>query len=91
LPDPYYVWKALNYSSGWLGRVYIDPATGYPVYGYIDPHTGLPVYYYLDPNRWKIVYVNAYPYNGLPYNYSAPPYYAGDFLPVWNSPPALYY
>ena len=81
MPDPYYIWKSLNYSSGWLGKVYIDPATGYPVYGYINPYTGLPVYYYLDPKARKTVYVNAYPYNGLPYNYAAPPYYSGDFLP----------
>ncbi|OPY53458.1 MAG: hypothetical protein A4E49_01423 [Methanosaeta sp. PtaU1.Bin112] len=91
MPDPYYIWKALNYSSGWLGIVYIDPATGYPVYGYINPHTGLPVYYYLDPKTRKTVYVDSYPYNGLPYNYVAPPYYTGDFPPAWNTPPAVFY
>jgi len=33
MTDPYYVWKSLNYTSGWLGKVYIDPTTGNPVYG----------------------------------------------------------
>jgi hypothetical protein len=80
LPDPYYIWKSLNYTSGWLGRVYVDPNTGYPVYGYIDPFTGMPIYYYLDPKTRRPVYTNAFPTYGFPYNNNIPPYYSQDYL-----------
>ncbi|MDM7912686.1 MAG: hypothetical protein QUS09_06280 [Methanotrichaceae archaeon] len=66
-PDPYYIWKSLNYTSGWLGEVYIDPSTGYPVYGYIDPYTGMVIYFYVDPKTGKPVYTNAYPATRYPY------------------------
>jgi hypothetical protein len=94
LPDPYYIWKSLNYTSGWLGRVYVDPITGYTVYGYIDPYTGMPIYYYLDPKTRRPVYTNAYPTFGFPYNnnippYYFPPYYSQDYLPVGYLLPAI--
>jgi len=79
MADPYYVWKSLNYTSGWLGKVYTDPTTGYPVYGYIDPYTGMQVNYYIDPKTGKPVYTNSYPYYGLPYSENASPYYF-DYL-----------
>lgn len=79
MADPYYVWKSLNYTSGWLGKVYIDPTTGYPVYGYIDPYTGMQVNYYIDPKTGKPVYTNEYPYDGFPYSENASPYYF-DYL-----------
>ncbi len=78
MADPYYVWKSLNYTSGWLGKVYIDPTTGYPVYGYIDPYTGVQVNYYIDPKTRKPVYTNSYPYYGLYYDNASPYYF--DYL-----------
>lgn len=83
VPDPYYIWKSLNYTTGWLGKVYTDPSTGYPVYGYVDPYTGNPIYYYIDPSTGKPVYTYGYPsygypyydssyYSGLPYDFSSP-------------------
>ena len=78
LPDPYYIWKSLNYSRGWLGRVYTDQKTGYPVYGYIDPYTGMPVYYYLDPATNRPTYTNyGYPDYGSAYPYT--PSYSRPF------------
>jgi len=47
--DPYYFWKSLNYTRGWLGRVWVDPRTGYPIYAYIEPHTRRTMYFYVDP------------------------------------------
>ena len=84
VPDPYYMWKSLNYTSGWLGRVYVDPTTGYPVYGYIDPYTGMPIYYYVDPKTGKPVYTNSYPSYGYPNYGSVPPYsyYSSYYLPT---------
>jgi hypothetical protein len=79
-PDPYYLWKSLNYTSGWLGEVYIDPSTGYPVYGYIDPYTGMAIYFYVDSKTGKPVYTNAYPVIGYPY-YST---YYGSVSPVYS-------
>lgn len=82
VPDPYYIWKSLNYTSGWLGKVYIDPTTGYPVYGYIDPYTRMPLYYYINPETRRPVYTNTYPsYESLYYG-SVPPYYPPDYWPT---------
>lgn len=68
--DPYYIWKSLNYTSGWLGQAYVDPITGYPVYAYVDPYTGYPVYFYVDPKTGRPVYINAGATAGTPaYNY----------------------
>jgi hypothetical protein len=65
--DPYYIWKSLNYSSGWLGQLYVDPNTGNPVYGYIDPFTGMTVSYYMDPKTGKPVYTDTYSSYEYPY------------------------
>jgi hypothetical protein len=81
VPDPYYVWKSLNYTRGWLGRAYIDPTTGNPVYGYIDPYTGMPLYYYMDPKTRKPVYTNSYLSYGYPNYGSIPTYYSSYYLP----------
>jgi len=82
MADPYYYWKSLNYTSGWLGKVYTDPTNGYPVYGYIDPY-GMQVNYYIDPNTGKPVYTNGYPYYD-----NAPLYYWPDYLTSgYNLPP----
>ena len=89
MADPYYIWKSLNYSSGWLGRLYVDPITGYPTYGYLDPYTGMPIYFYLDPKTTRPAFTNAFPSYGFPYN--IPPYYSQDFLPAgYLLPPAFY-
>jgi hypothetical protein len=80
VPDPYYIWKSLNYTSGWLGKVSVDPTTGYPVYGYLDPYTGMQINYYMDPKTRKPVYSNVYPDYGFPYYGSVPPYYSSDYL-----------
>lgn len=56
--DPYYYWKSLNLSSGWLGQAYVDNKTGYPVFAFIDPYTGYPDYFYMDPKTGQAVYIN---------------------------------
>jgi hypothetical protein len=99
--DPYYFWKSLNYTSGWMGQVYIDPITGYPIYAYIDPFTGYPDYFYMDPKTGKPVYVNGaaaalvpgydndapyhWPYAGMPTSSNYP--WLGDpaGLPLYGS------
>lgn len=58
MTDPYYYWKSLNLSSGWLGQAYVDNKTGYPVFAFIDPYTGYPDYFYMDPKTGAPVYVN---------------------------------
>jgi hypothetical protein len=73
--DPYYYWRSLNYTSGWLGQAYVDPSIGYPVYAYVDPYTGYPDYFYLDPKTGKPVYVNAGAATQVPGYGSATPYY----------------
>ena len=77
MANPYNYWKSLNYTSGWLGKVYIDPTTGYPVYGYIDPYTGMQVNYYIDPKTGKPVYTNPY---GFPDYGNGSSYYPPDYL-----------
>jgi hypothetical protein len=79
-PDPYYIWKSLNYTQGWLGKVYVDPTTGYPVYAYIDPYTGRILNFYVDPITGNPVYTNLYS-NAIPYYGTVPPFY----LPVYKS------
>lgn len=95
VPDPYYIWKSLNYTSGWLGKVYVDPTTGYPVYGYIDPRSGMPIYYYVDPKTGKPVYTNSYTNSYPSYRYpnyvSVPPYYSSYYLPTGYVLPTVYY
>jgi hypothetical protein len=59
--DPYYYWKSLNLSSGWIDDSYVDPYTGNQVYGYIDPNTGETKYFYMDPNTGKPVYTTYNP------------------------------
>jgi hypothetical protein len=66
VPDPYSIWKSFNYTYGWLGQVYVDPYTGYPVYSYIDPYTGMQIYFYLDPDSKKPVYFYIDPNTGKP-------------------------
>lgn len=91
VPDPYYIWKSLNYTNGWLGKVYVDPTTGYPIYGYIDPYTGLHLYYYMDPKSGKPVYTNAHPSYGIPYYDSLPPYYSSGYLPTGYVLPTIFH
>ena len=74
--DPYYFWKSLNYTSGWLGRAYVDPNTGYPIYAYIEPYTRRALYFYVDPNTGNPVYLNAYPAIGSLYYSGVPPFYS---------------
>ncbi len=81
VPDPYYLWKSLNYTSGWLGKAYVDPSTGYPVYAYMEPYTGMIIYFYIDPNTGKPVYTNAYPVVGGPYYGGISPYYSPNYWP----------
>jgi hypothetical protein len=66
IPDTYYFWKSLNLTSGWLGQVYVDPKTGYPIYGFLDPNTGFPVYFYVDPNTGQTSFTNSGPFAGDP-------------------------
>ena len=85
--DPYYIWKSLNYTSGWLGQVYVDPKTSYPIYGFLDPYTGFPVYFYMDPNTGRAVFTNSGPNAGYPYYSSVSPYYSPNF----GMPASTYY
>jgi len=71
--DPYYIWKSLNLTSGWMGQAYIDPKTGYPVYAFADPYTGYPDYFYVDPKTGKPVYINSGT-TGIPIYSSIPTY-----------------
>ena len=87
MADPYYIWKLLNYTTGWLGKVYTDPITGYPVYGYIDPYTGMQVNYYIDPKTGKPVYTNENPYYGFPNNGNTSLYYFDYLSPGYALPP----
>lgn len=88
--DPYYFWKSLNYTSGWLGQVYVDPKTRYPIYGFIDPYTGSPVYFYVNPNTGQPVFTNSGLNGGYPYYDSASPYYWSNFgMPTSTNYPWL--
>jgi hypothetical protein len=89
MTDPYNYWKSLNYTSGWLGKVYTDPTTGYPIYGYIDPYTGMEVNYYIDPKTGKPVYTNENSYYGWPYNGNTSPYYF-DYLSTGYALPPIF-
>lgn len=72
--DPYYIWKSLNLTSGWMGQAYVDPKTGYPVYAFVDPYTGNPDYFYVDPKTGQPVYINSGTTTGMPSYSSVPPY-----------------
>lgn len=78
--DPYYIWKSLNLTSGWMGQAYVDPDTGYPVYAFVDPYTGYPDYFYMDPKTGKPVYIYPGAATGSPTRSSVPPYsrYVGE-------------
>ena len=80
--DPYYIWKSLNLTSGWMGQAYVDPKTGYPVYEFVDPYTGNPDYFYVDPKTGKPVYINSDTTTGTPTYSSVPPY-----SPYTGTPP----
>jgi hypothetical protein len=86
--DPYYFWKSLNYTSGWLGRAYVDPNTGYPIYAYVEPYTRRVLYFYVDPNTERAVYLNAYPAIGSSYYSGIPSFYSYDDRSggTWLSP-----
>jgi len=71
--DPYYIWKSLNLTSGWMGQAHVDPKTGYPIYAFLDPYTGYPDYFYVDPKTGKPVYINSGT-TGTPTYSSVPPY-----------------
>jgi hypothetical protein len=73
--DPYYIWKSLNLTSGWMGQAYVDPKTGYPVYAFVDPYTGYPDYFYVDPKTGRPVYINSGTTTGTP-TYSSVPLYS---------------
>jgi hypothetical protein len=85
--DPYYFWKSLNYTSGWLGLVYVDPKTNYPIYGFLDPNTGSPVYFFVDPNTGRPVFTNSGTYAIYPYYGGISPYYSSNF----GTPASAYY
>ena len=86
VPDPYYVWKSLNYSSGWIGKVSVDPNTGNPVYAFVDPYTGMIINYYMDPKTGNPVYTNEYPTFGFPY-YGM---YSSDYGQTVYALPSIY-
>ncbi|MCJ7444065.1 MAG: hypothetical protein MUO26_05980 [Methanotrichaceae archaeon] len=79
-PDPYYIWKSLNYTQGWLGKAYVDPITGYPVYAYIDPYTGRILNFYVDPTTGSPVYTNVDSNAEVPYYEAVPSYRSGNYV-----------
>ena len=90
--DPYYVWKSLNYTNGWLGETEVDPYTGYPIYSYVDPNTGETKSFYVDPNTGKPVFINRGQTSDVPQYGSVSPFYASNdwwgsyaLPPVFNS------
>ncbi len=88
--DPHYYWKSLNYTSGWMGQVYVDPITGYPIYAYVDPFTRYPDYFYMDPKTGKPVYVNAGAAALVPgYDNAAPYYWPYAGMPIPSNYPWL--
>jgi hypothetical protein len=88
--DPYYIWRSLNFTNGWLGETYVDPDTGYPVYAYVDPNTGITRYFYVDPNTGKPVYTNVDPETALLNYGSDSPYYSPDYWTGSNSSPSVF-
>lgn len=86
--DPYYIWKSLNLTSGWMGQAYVDPKTGHPVYAFVDPYTGTPDYFYVDPKTGQPVYINSDTTTGAQTYSSVPPYspYVGAPTPPPNYP-----
>ena len=84
--DPYYIWKSLNLTSGWMGQVYVDPKTRNPVYGFIDPYTGYPDYFYVDPKTGRPIYINSGMASGSPTYSSIPPY-----SPYYGAPASYAY
>ena len=88
--DPYYYWKALNYSTGWLGDAYVDPYTGQQVYSYVDPNTGIQRYFYIDPNTEKPVYTNEPSVTGIPTYAGVSPFYSSDYWSGSNALPPIF-
>jgi hypothetical protein len=87
--DPYYIWKSLNLTSGWMGQAYVDPKTGYPVYAFVDPYTGNPDYFYVDPKTGQPVYINSGTATGTPTYSSVPPYSPYVNVPTSSNYPWL--
>jgi hypothetical protein len=90
--DPYYIWKSLNLTEGWMGQTEVDPYTGYPVYSYVDPNTGETKSFYVDPNTGKPVFINKGQTSDVPQYGSVSPFYASNdwwgsyaLPPVFNS------
>jgi hypothetical protein len=88
--DPYYIWRSLNFTNGWLGETYVDPKTGYPVYAYVDPNTGITRYFYVDPDTGKPVYTNVDPETALLDYGSDSPYYSPNYWTGSNSLPPVF-
>jgi hypothetical protein len=88
--DPYYIWKSLNYTNGWLGETEVDPYTGYPIYAYVDLNSGETKYFYVDPNTGKPVYVNRGSTSETPKYGSVSPFYASnDWWSNYSLPPVF--
>ena len=89
-PDPYYIWRSLNYTQGWLGKAYVDPYTGYPVYAYIDPYTGRVLNFYVDPTTGSPVYTNVESTAEVPYYGAVPSFYSPNYnLGGYTLPPVF--
>jgi hypothetical protein len=90
--DPYYYWKSLNLTNGWMGETQVDPYTGYPLYSYIDSNTGVTKTFYVDPYTGRPVYVERGANSNTPLYGSVSPFYSsndwwGNYAlpPVFNS------
>ena len=90
--DPYYYWKTLNLTTGWLGESDVDPYTGRQLYSYVDPKTGETLSFYVDPYTGKPVYVNRGANSDTPLYGSVSPFYSSHdwwgstaLPPVFNS------
>lgn len=89
-PDPYYIWRSLNYTQGWLGKAYIDPYTGYPVYAYIDPYTGRVLNFYVDPITGSPVYTNVDSTTEVPYYGAVPSFNSPNYSPSGYVLPSIF-
>jgi hypothetical protein len=94
-PDPYYIWKSLNYTSGWMGEAYIDPQHRISgLWAHRSLHR-MAIYFYVDP-KTESRSILTHPATGYPYYstyygsispFYSPNYWPGGYVlpPVFNS------
>jgi hypothetical protein len=88
--DPYYVWKMLNYTEGWMGQTQVDPYTGNSIYSYVDPNTGETKSFYIDPYTGKPVFINGGQTSDVPSYGSVSPFYSSNDWQGSNALPPVF-